>query len=270
MNNSIQITIPLTDQNKKEELIAHLSLLDIDGFEEDAEQLICYYTEGKDEAAIEETLKRWKVHYTTSIIYATNWNAEWESSFKPVVIDDFCTIRATFHKGNFDTKHEIIITPKMSFGTGHHATTYLMIQQMEKLDFNGKSVADFGSGTGVLSILAEKLGSSYILAIDNDDWSIENAKENIDQNNCSAITLEKAHSFSPSQKFDIILANINKNTILDNFDGLVFGFNTGGRILLSGLLLEDEKDIKLFCKQNNLKHLSTVERNNWISIMLTC
>lgn len=268
MNNSVKITIHAPEQSTKDEVIARLSLLNIDGFEETEQSLHCYYTESK-EALVEETLKQMNIDYTTSTINATNWNAEWESSFNPVVVDDFCTIRADFHKGSFNTKHEIIITPKMSFGTGHHATTYLMVEQMAKLDFDNKNVADFGTGTGVLSILAEKLGSRSIWAIDYDEWSIENAKENILRNKCLAITLEKADSFNPAKKFEIILANINKNTILTNLHGLVFGLITGGRLLLSGLLKEDEKDILLSCRQNNLLHIETVERDNWISVLLT-
>ncbi|MEJ7683049.1 MAG: 50S ribosomal protein L11 methyltransferase [Segetibacter sp.] len=107
-------------------------------------------------------------------------------------------------------KYEIVITPKMSFGTGHHATTYMMISEMERIDFKEKQVADFGTGTGVLAILAEKLGSKYIRAIDNDDWSIANSKENAERNGCLNIKIEKAEGFLPKQKFDIILANINK------------------------------------------------------------
>src|SRR5882724_11850115 len=118
------------------------------------------------------------------------------------------------------TEHEIIITPKMSFGTGHHATTYMMVKQMRGIDFNNKTVFDFGTGTGVLAILAEKLGALKIIAIDNDDWSITNAAENIQQNNCSKIQLLKTDNTEMNQQFDIILANINKNTILGNFSSL--------------------------------------------------
>jgi ribosomal protein L11 methyltransferase len=191
----------------------------------------------------------------------------WESNFEPVVVEDFCKVRADFHPASGSAKHDIIITPKMSFGTGHHATTYMMIQQMRDLDFKGKAVADFGTGTGILAILAEKLGSSKVVAIDYDEWSIQNAEENILKNGCTAISLQQADTFSPPENFDIILANINRNVILDNLDGLVFGLNAKAFLLISGILKEDEKDIVAACINRNLSYIKTVNRNQWISIL---
>jgi ribosomal protein L11 methyltransferase len=155
----------------------------------------------------------------------------------------------------------------MSFGTGHHATTYMMISEMSKLSFANKHVADFGTGTGVLAILAEKLGSHYVWAIDNDEWSIENSKENIERNLCTKIIINKAEGFLPMQKFDIILANINKSVILANIDGLLFGLNAGGEILVSGLLTEDEADIVAAFRQRGLEHVAGVEKINWICLL---
>ena len=268
--NSTQIIIKTNNEELKEKLIAELSFYGVDGFEEHDEQLICYLKEGqKDESEIEDILRRFELPFSKSLIPEQNWNASWESSFEPVVVGDFCTIRADFHKALSKTQYEIIITPKMSFGTGHHATTYLMVQQMASLDCKGKHVADFGTGTGVLSILSEKLGSAYTWAIDNDDWSIENAKENLARNECNKIELEKAEAFKPCQKFDIILANINNNVILANLDGLVFGLNKGGKLLLSGLLKMDEEAVKISFESNNFIHLTTVGRDEWISMMFT-
>jgi ribosomal protein L11 methyltransferase len=121
-------------------------------------------------------------NFQSNTIPEQNWNEEWEQNFQPVVVDDFCAVRAHFHAPISTVKHEIIITPKMSFGTGHHATTYMMMQQMQNIDFNNKSVFDFGTGTGILAILAEKCGAKEIIAIDNDEWSYKNAEENLEMN----------------------------------------------------------------------------------------
>ena len=154
----------------------------------------------------------------------------------------------------------------MSFGTGHHATTFMMIQQMKKIDFAGKTVLDFGTGTAVLAVLAEKLGAKNILAIDNDDWSIANAAENIDRNECTRIKLEKAGSLLPGEQFDIILANINKNVILDNFSILVNKLLPGGILVLSGLLIDDEAAILARFDQLPLKFSGKLTDRGWICL----
>lgn len=269
MTNSIQLTIHTSDEKIREELIGLLSLFDFDGFEEQDDQLLYFFSEGKiDEQEVKKIINDYGLSYSRSLISPRNWNTVWESSFAPVVVDDFCSVRADFHQPLANTQYEIIITPKMSFGTGHHATTYLMIEQMAKMDFKQKQVADFGTGTGILAILADKLGSSYVWAIDNDDWSIENAKENVKKNDGKVISVEKMDAFTSKQKFDIILANINKNIIINNLDGLVFGLNKGGQILLSGLLKEDEREVLLLCRQFNLKHITTVEKDRWVSVLI--
>ncbi|HEX8277209.1 MAG TPA: 50S ribosomal protein L11 methyltransferase, partial [Segetibacter sp.] len=221
-----------------------------------------------DEDALKEVLVKHQLEYVRTVVPDQNWNELWESNFEPVVVDGFCAIRADFHAPFPDKQIEIIITPKMSFGTGHHATTYMMVSEMNKLDFKNKQVADFGTGTGVLAILAEKLGSAFVWAIDNDDWSIENAKENIVKNNCSKIVIDKADGFLPREPFNIILANINKSIILTHVDGLLFGLTNVAELLLSGLLKEDEDDVVGAFKRKGLKHRSTVEKNNWICITL--
>jgi ribosomal protein L11 methyltransferase len=269
MPNSIQIAIKVASKNVREAILAHLSVLDVDGFEESDDELLAYYTEGEiDEKELEEIIKQYGVTTSKSVIPSQNWNEVWESNFSPVVVDNFCAIRADFHEPIKNTTHEIIITPKMSFGTGHHATTYMMIQQMGELDFVNKNVADFGTGTGVLAILAEKLGSPHVFAIDNDDWSIENAKENFERNNCTNIEIKKANSFLSTFKYDIILANINRNVIIDNLNSLVFGLAHKGSLVLSGLLAEDEYDIISAALHHNLSHIKTVVRDKWISLLM--
>lgn len=269
MKNTIQIAIITHKQSIREELIAQLAGIQYDAFEEKETELLAYVEEEAFEAeALETILSAYNLSYSKSLIENQNWNALWESNFPPVVVDDFCAIRAEFHEPFPNIKNDIVITPKMSFGTGHHATTYMMIEKMSQIDFKDKQVADFGTGTGVLSILANKLCSSCVWAVDNDDWSIENSKENIERNDCIKVKIEKAEGFQPKQKFDIILANINKNIILQNAANFLSGLQSEGKLLLSGLLREDENDVVSTFVQKGLQHISTSEKNNWICILL--
>lgn len=270
MNETVQITIATNDEKLREQLIAQLSAINFDAFEERDNELIAFIEPQSFElSALENILTHYKLTYQKTIIEEQNWNALWESNFSPVIVDDFCAIRAEFHQPFTDKQHEIVITPKMSFGTGHHATTYMMINEMSKIDFKSKRVADFGTGTGVLAILAEKLGSEWVWAIDIDDWSIENATENIERNGCKTIIIEKADGFNARVKFDIVLANINKNVILSNTDLLVSAVQPGGKVLLSGLLKIDEDDIIAAFTAKGFRHLSTVEKSGWVCLLLT-
>jgi ribosomal protein L11 methyltransferase len=155
----------------------------------------------------------------------------------------------------------------MSFGTGHHATTYLMISQMQELDFFGKSVLDFGTGTGVLAILASKLGATKVLAIDYDEWSITNTNENIGQNGCFNIRVEQLDAIPVTEKFDMILANINLNVIISNLSSIVISSLTGATILLSGFLKENETLLVKAVEEAGLQYLSTIQRGDWIVVM---
>jgi len=265
----IQVQVEVVTQADKDLLIAECSALGFEGFEEQENLLLCYISTAVYNAnEVAALMDKKGFAYQIKQVPAQNWNALWESNFEPVTVGDFCTIRAHFHAKDTSVMHEVVITPKMSFGTGHHATTWLMVQQMSHLELKGKAVADFGTGTGILAILAEKLGSSYVWAIDCDDYSMENAAENIERNNSKVVKLEKSDVFSPVEKFDIILANINKNVIIDNLGGLIFGLNTGGKLLLSGLLKEDENDVLMAFQGTGLSRVDTVERNNWITILL--
>ncbi|MBC7937101.1 MAG: 50S ribosomal protein L11 methyltransferase, partial [Rhizobacter sp.] len=160
------------------------------------------------------------------------------------------------------------ITPKMSFGTGHHATTFLVIQQMSALNFKDKSVIDFGTGTGVLAILAEKMGAASILAIDNDERSINNSEENIAANGCDKIDLRLANEMIFEEKADIILANINLNVIIDNIRKIKDAVKNNGSVLLSGLLVVDEETIKEVLKTNNFDIEKITNKNGWISVLV--
>jgi ribosomal protein L11 methyltransferase len=261
---TIQITIEANEQ-QQEILISELSELGAEGFEQTDASLLAYFNQHTFRSYdVNELLKEYS--FQIDNIKEQNWNEVWESNFKPVVVDDFCAIRAAFHSPIFAVMHEIIITPKMSFGTGHHATTYMMIEQMRDIDFRNKKVFDFGTGTGILSILAEKLGAAAVTAIDVDEWSITNAKENTERNDCKKITVSLSSSL-PADTFDIILANINRNVILQYFSRLKTILAPGGQILFSGLLKGDEEDIVEACKNHNMKIVKQMERDKWTSLL---
>lgn len=204
--------------------------------------------------------------YTYKSIENINWNASWESSFEPIQIGEKCLIRASFHQ-SLGLPYEIIITPKMSFGTGHHETTYMMSEALMEMDLNHKTVLDMGCGTSVLAILAEKLGASHITAIDNDDWAIENSKENIANNNCKAISVFKNDAIFSGQ-YDIILSNINRNINLEMLEKYAPALNKGGQILLSGFYNHDVPDFEKLVKTIGLKIVKVKERNDWACIII--
>ncbi len=245
-----------------------LSDLDYYGFEQEEETLKAYIEEDKfDFVELSALAKEFNFRFSSSELEDQNWNRLWESNFDPVEVDGFVGLRADFHPsfGN-KVRYELIITPKMSFGTGHHATTYMMIQQMQNLSWRDADVLDFGTGTGVLAILAAKLGAKNIVAIDNDEWSIDNTRENIQANQVSKIDLRLASSLPETEPVDIILANINRNVIIENFKTIVALLKNGGNLVLSGLLVEDEPTILHIAQQYALRHENTLNRLNWISM----
>jgi ribosomal protein L11 methyltransferase len=271
MNQYLQVEFAAVTSEQKDILIAELADAGFEGFEEGEDSLKSFIpVQSLDEDALNAIASQQKLSFTKTIIEETNWNQVWESNFEPVTVDDFVAIRAHFHQPITSVAHEIVITPKMSFGTGHHATTYMMMMQMRSIDFVSKSVFDFGTGTGVLAILAEKLGAKKIDAIDIDEWSITNAKENIEQNNCSLISLKKADTAEMTSQYDIILANINKNVIIDSFPVLARQLSPGGILLLSGLLVEDEDDIFHISSAYSLQIIQTSVRANWLCLRLSC
>lgn len=270
MNSYIQIEFQNIPQEQADILIAQLSEIGFEGFEEEENKLKAFIDSNNfDETRLQDISTPLHVDFSKTIIEETNWNKVWESNFDPVIVDDFVAVRADFHEPIKDVELEIIITPKMSFGTGHHATTYMMMQQMREIDFINKTVFDFGTGTGVLAILAEKLGAKSIVAIDNDSWSIENAAENIKRNDCTAIDLRLTDTAAMEDNFDIILANINKNVILENLEVLAKQLSPNGSLILSGLLVEDEEDIITKSKKNGLKFLKTGKKGNWLLLRLS-
>jgi ribosomal protein L11 methyltransferase len=260
--NHIQISIE-ANAEQQEILISELSELDATGFEQTDTNLLAYFEEDNFKSYdINELLKNYLFYLTT--LPKQNWNALWESNFEPVVVDDFCAVRADFHQPIKKVQHEIIITPKMSFGTGHHATTYMMMQQMKDIDFINKKVFDFGTGTGILAILAKKLGAASVTAIDVDEWSIKNAEENFLKNKVEGIRLYES-SLLPQEQFDIVLANINRNVLIQHEAALVNLLSPNGILLMSGLLKEDEEIIvEVF---NKLKLIKREQKQNWLSFL---
>ncbi|OIR01175.1 ribosomal protein L11 methyltransferase [mine drainage metagenome] len=265
--NYIQIILPSINEEVNEILIAQLSTLGFDGFEE-TEKIINAFIEEEhfNEEALRSILNQKNLSYQKQIIKKQNWNQLWESNFNTVIVDDFVGVRADFHEPIVGVEHEIIITPKMSFGTGHHATTFMMMQLMREIDFSNKTVFDFGTGTGILAILAEKLGAAKITAIDNDDWCIENASENILKNNCSNIGISKSDKPSAQEQYQVIIANINKHIILANIQFIDQSIISGGDILLSGLLVDDEADIHSSVQSFGWQYQKTVRKGDWIAL----
>ena len=265
MSDYIQLIFQPVTAQQSEQLIAELNEIGFEGFEEADDCLKAFIPEADfDEEKIKSITGSEGLNYTRSVIKETNWNEVWESNFDPVIVDDFVAVCASFHEPVLSVEQEILITPKMSFGTGHHATTFMMMQQMRGISFAGRKVFDFGTGTGVLAILAAKLGAADVLAIDNDDWSIENARENMENNEVSNIRLEKADDAAGEGSFDIILANINKNVILANLAVLTRRLIPGGQLLLSGLLTTDEPDMRAALQERGLQVISRREKHNWL------
>lgn len=207
-----------------------------------------------------------EISYTTQEIQPVNWNEEWEKNFQPIIIDGICSIRAPFHPKT-DVPYDIVIEPKMSFGTGHHATTYLMARYILNEDFSGKTVLDMGCGTGVLAILAEKKGAKKLDAIDIDPWCYENSMENARHNECTQISVYKGEAnLLQGKQYDIVLANINRNILLKDLPAYNKTLKNGGSIFLSGFYVEDLNIIQNKCRTLGLNYHSHQEQDNWVAV----
>ncbi|MFK8301948.1 50S ribosomal protein L11 methyltransferase [Capnocytophaga stomatis] len=207
-----------------------------------------------------------KISYTFKTIEQINWNEEWEKNFNPIVVDNICTVRAPFHELP-STLYDIIIEPKMSFGTGHHETTYMMLQFLLNTDLKGKKVLDMGCGTSVLAIMAEKRGAKSITAIDIDNWCVENSLENAERNNCKNITVKLGDaSLLDNENFDVIIANINRNILLSDIPQYAKSLSSGGMLFLSGFYESDVPAITDKCNENNLEFAEKLERNQWVAL----
>jgi ribosomal protein L11 methyltransferase len=288
----IEIAFDFSNQEQYELLVAELVELGFEGFnEEELEEgqndgvdlsnglgigaghcktfmLKDIYEAEQVQNELDIIFNKYNLTYSKSVIKEENWNAIWESNFEPVRVGDFAGIRAHFHP-DFEpaVTHDIKITPKMSFGTGHHPTTFSMMQLMERLDFKDKTVYDFGTGTGILAILAEKLGAKEVLAVDNDDWCIENALENIQNNASKVITIEKVASALQKDQYDIVLANVNRHIIEANMDELTQIGKPGGILVLSGLLIEDQLDMIDLARSKAWIFQAAQPLDGWVSLL---
>jgi ribosomal protein L11 methyltransferase len=269
----LELCLEISDNALKEQFIAELTELEFEGFLEEGLLLKAYKqipnrSDGYQNPLLNEWLSKHNLKSSLSILKNENWNAVWERNFEPVYIENFTAIRANFHPSVSGFAHELIITPKMSFGTGHHATTHSIIKLMRHINFNNKTVYDFGTGTGVLAILAEKLGASKVVATDNDPWCINNATENVAVNNCTKVQIELVTEVAKCEFYDIIITNINKHIIEANQAALFEQLNINGSLLLSGLLISDENDIKKIFISKGLTHNTTITKDGWIAIHL--
>jgi len=206
------------------------------------------------------------VSYTVEEIEQVNWNEEWEKNFEAIDVDGICHVRAPFHEKT-DAEYDIVIEPKMSFGTGHHETTHMMIQHILENDFEGKKTLDMGCGTAILAILAEMKGAQPIDAIDIDNWCYLNSVENAERNNCKHISVyEGDASLLKGKKYDTIIANINRNILLNDMQQYVDCLNENGTLFLSGFYEEDIPAIDASCTEKGLTYVKKQQRNNWVAL----
>ncbi len=252
-------------------LIAELGYAGFESFVENEEGVIAYIQKEEWEANIMDNIyilnsDEFEISYTFEEIAQTNWNEEWEKNFNPIVVDDLVSVRAPFHEKP-DTKFDLVIEPKMSFGTGHHETTHMMIQHILKNDFKGKSVLDMGCGTGVLAILAEKVGAAKLDAIDIDNWCYLNSIENVERNQCENISVYEGDvKLLDGKHYDSIIANINRNILLADIAAYAKALNPNGTLFLSGFYEEDIPLIEAECNKNMLKLSETLQKGPWVSL----
>lgn len=265
----------ICDPDYSELIMAEIGDAGFDSFLETENGFEAYVeTEKYDKKRLQDIKEKYaeltKVIFYQDRIQKQNWNEEWEKSYNPIIVDDRCLIRADFHKIEEQYPYELIITPKMSFGTGHHQTTYLMIKNQMDIDHRDMRVMDAGCGTAILSVMASKLGAKEVEAFDIDEWSISNGKENIEVNNCLNIRHQqgKLEDLPFKGKFDIILANINKNVLLDEMKLYSDYLNAKGRLLLSGFYDSDIEDLLTAANRYALKEIRRDERETWAALLL--
>jgi ribosomal protein L11 methyltransferase len=252
-------------------LIAQLGFAGFESFVENEDGVTAYIQEGDWNEQILEDIqilssKEFEISYVEEVIEQINWNSEWEKNFEPIQVDDLVSIRAPFHQ-NPQLPYDIVIEPKMSFGTGHHETTHMMVQQLLHLNLTNKKVLDMGCGTGILAIFAEMKGANPIDAIDIDNWCYVNSIENVERNNCTHISVfEGDAALLKDKNYDVIIANINRNILLNDMEAYMNCLNNNGVILFSGFYKEDIPVIDAEVTKYGLKLVKTIERNNWVSL----
>lgn len=273
MSNTIYIEYNFTvtpTQPASDILMAELGEVGFESFVEEEHGILAYIQQQDWNESILDSVSVLKnplfnISYTVKEIAQENWNATWEQNFQPIIVDDICMVRAPFHEKK-EVTYDIVIEPKMSFGTGHHETTHMMLQHLLVLDLEQKTVLDMGSGTGVLAILAAMKGAKAVDAIDIDNWCYLNAKENVARNDVDFIKVyEGDASLLTAQRYDIVIANINRNILLQDIGTYAACLNTNGVLLLSGFYTEDLEMITEKCAENKLKLQKSIEKNNWVA-----
>ncbi|MBT7897125.1 MAG: 50S ribosomal protein L11 methyltransferase [Flavobacteriales bacterium] len=270
-----ELNIRLKDIDPFSEIIiARLNEIDFETFEEDTNGVKCYiqsklFNKNKIDSVLAEIVTQTSLQYSINKIPQKNWNLEWEKNFKPVRINSRCIIRADFHPPYFNIEDEIIITPNMSFGTGHHETTYLMINELYNIDLINKRVLDMGCGTGVLSIISSKRGAEKIVAIDIDEWAYKNSIENSKLNNINNTKfifgdIDKLNGLT----FNVILANINRNIILRDLHIYYRSLSLNGDLLVSGFLFDDINLILEVAKKLGFSLINKKNKNQWYMLRL--
>jgi ribosomal protein L11 methyltransferase len=252
-------------------IIAELGNVGFESFVETEDGVTAYIQKTEWRSSILEDIfvlnsKEFSIEYDYNEVAQTNWNAEWEKNFEAIQVDDLVSIRAPFHD-NLNLKYDIVIEPKMSFGTGHHETTHMMVQHLLKLDLENKKVLDMGCGTGILAVFAEMKGAKLLDAIDIDNWCYENSLENVARNNCKNISVyEGDASLLAGKKYDVIIANINRNILLMDMNVYANCLLEEGVLLLSGFYEEDIPVIDAEVSKYGLKLETFIERNNWVAL----
>lgn len=254
----------------REELIARLSLLGFDGFAEEEDHLLAsadiQMLAPDVDAVVKEMAQQYQLKWEAEEVADQNWNAQWEANYPDVCIDQELRIRAPFHPADPGFAQELIIEPKMSFGTAHHPTTFLMLKLLLDLDVTAKRVLDMGSGTAVLAILASLKGAESVNAIDNDTWAYENAKENVARNTGAAVLVELGDaSLLHDRTYDVILANINRNILLADMHQYADCLPAGGLLLMSGFYQHDLEVIRAAAHASSLNYQSHLEKEDWVA-----
>lgn len=253
-------------------LIAQLAEIGYESFVESDTGLLAYIPTAEFDAEALNSLNviesnMFDISFEYAEIEEENWNEVWESNYEPVLIADQCYVRAPFHDTHPKATYDIVVEPKMSFGTAHHETTFLVAQLMLELDFKGKRVLDMGTGTGILAILAHKMGAENILAIDNDEWAYANAKENLERNEVTnaEVILGDAADIR-HEEYDVIIANINRNILVSDMISYAKVLKNKGLILLSGFYEHDRKIVEKEAGHNDIQAQNHVEKNDWVAV----
>ncbi len=252
-------------------LIAELGMMGFESFVETDHGTLAYIQEEEFQPAILEEVNilsnpNFIISFTKKSIEQQNWNATWESNFEPIFVGEECVVRAPFHQLEENYLYDLIIEPKMSFGTGHHETTALILSYLLEKDLKGKSVIDMGCGTGVLAILAAKKGAHPVMAIDIDQWSFENSLENCERNQTPDVEVKLGGAEVINGSYDLFIANINRNILMQDMSEYVKSMNTSSEMILSGFFATDIPILKGEAERLGLTYKGYKERNKWVAV----